>query len=73
MEKQLFDWFEWDVIDDGVFQFYNCTVKNIPDYKPGTKISTIVMNYQNGTMTFMDEHSQEMKKFNLQFLVSVSD
>ncbi len=56
MERQLFDWANWDVIDEGSYQFYDCVFKvDFGPFKAGQKCDEIVVDYQNGFMQYFDK------------------
>jgi len=53
MEKKFFTWCEWDRQDTKCFSFYDCVFNaDIGAYRLGNKIDNIVMDYENGKMTF---------------------
>lgn len=55
MEKQLFDWENWDTVDTMVFQFYNCVLKkDIGSHKVNDPIDYIVVNYEDGYLEIKD-------------------
>lgn len=71
MENQLFDWESFDIIDEGVFQFYNCTLKvQVGGFQVGTSVPIAYVNYQEGLLSFMDEEGNELAKFDLTLGVS---
>ncbi len=74
MEKQLFSWEEYDVVDTCMFQFCDCVLKvGIGDYAAGTKVSVIFMDYENGVMDFYNEAGDTvLAKFNLSLKVEVA-
>lgn len=51
MEKDLFEWIDWDMNETMCFQFYNCTLK-VPLFglPVGTTVETIVLDYEKGTI-----------------------
>ena len=45
MEAELFKWKDWDVLDDGVWQFLNVElVTHIDEFVPGTKFDYAVIS-----------------------------
>lgn len=50
MEKQLFDWKDWDEMDFLVVEFYN---SDVGKYKKGDKVSSILMDYSNGIIKIL--------------------
>jgi hypothetical protein len=51
MEKEYFDWTEWDFIEENVFQFQNCVVKKpFGPYKIGDAVFIIVLDYSKGVI-----------------------
>ncbi len=56
MEKQIFDWGDFNVVDDGHYIFYNCTLKqDIGKYKKGEKWDYISINYETGELTINND------------------
>lgn len=46
MERDLFDWQEWDTLANGSTVYYDCTLrKHIGDFAPGTVFKRIVVDY----------------------------
>ena len=53
MERELFDYDNWDNIDDFNKVFYGCVLKqDIGVYRAGEKFDSICVNYENGEMSF---------------------
>ncbi len=51
MEKQLFSWEEFDPISDYTLNFYICILKkDIGEYKEGTHIDCIGVDYEKGRL-----------------------
>ena len=49
MEKQWFDWEDWDQIDMMVFGFHNCVLKTqIGPFYMGMVIPYVEINYEEG-------------------------
>ena len=49
MEKQVFDWEDYDEVDTAVFNFYDCTLKaQIGKYVVGSIFSSICVNFDEG-------------------------
>lgn len=49
MEKQLFEWDGFDLVDTAIMQFYNCTLKrDIGTCKEGETVDSVVLDYSNG-------------------------
>lgn len=74
MEKTLFDWKDWDLIDTLVFCFYNCNLKiPIGKFAAGCEVGCIVMDYEKGIMVISDYEDNEYKfTLNLQIGEPVS-
>lgn len=69
MEKQLFDWKDWDEMDFLVVEFYNCTFNtDVGKYKKGDKVSSILMDYSNGTIKIY-ENLDTCVEYELSFLI----
>lgn len=59
MEKQWFEWEEWDQLDPFLVQFLDCTlIADVGPYKAGQKFSIIIMNYEDGTIQFRKTDSE---------------
>lgn len=55
MERQLFDWESWDVLDTADFYFHTVTLKQpIGSYPIGTKFAGASVSYERGTLEFYD-------------------
>lgn len=68
MERQLFEWKDWDSLDDhACLQFANCRLKvKIGRFDIGDTIATIVLNYEKGRMDFYaPEGNEPMASFEL--------
>ncbi len=64
MEKQLFDWEEYDENDTADFMFYKVTLKqDIGLYKKGTQLNYVLFNYQTGILTINDDKFQFSLKY----------
>jgi len=51
MERQLFEWENWDEVDVAFLQFYQCKlIVDIGPYKKGDMLSCIAINYQDGVL-----------------------
>ncbi len=56
MEKQLFNWEEFDIVSDASYMFYKCTLKqNIGTYKIGDEFDCIIVDYEKGKLTISGE------------------
>ena len=52
MEKQLFTWNGWDIMDTADFYFYGCELLvDIGEHKAGEKFKGIGVDYENGKLT----------------------
>jgi len=70
MEKQFFDWNDWDTIDTMSFQFYDCTLKQaIGKYEKGRVIESILIEFEESRMTFYDEDNHVRDTFKLKLVV----
>jgi hypothetical protein len=67
MEQQLFGWENYDPIDEGIDQYYNCTLTK--EVQRQTKyvdiVPTIVMDYILGKMTFIDSEGRTFREYDL--------
>ena len=55
MEKELFDWKEWDLIDTACFAFYQVTLKVPIDRFPiGTQFEIANIDYEEGKVEFIN-------------------
>ena len=56
MEKQLFEWKEWDQVATGCFFFFCITlVKQIGDYEVGTTFDSAIVNFETGELTLQKD------------------
>lgn len=57
MEKQLFDWKGCDAVDEGLFVFYDCTLKiDFGRYFPaGTKVSAINFDMEKSKVELLSD------------------
>ena len=68
MEKQLFDWQGVDVLDTACLIFYKVKTKvKIQSWDVGTHFDSVIMDYQEGTITF--ENSPSTMKFKLSLII----
>lgn len=69
MEKQLFDWDGWDIVDDMFFQFLAVVLKvKIGEFSPGEKFEYAGMDYEKGQLTLGRDGAEF--QFNLSLVVS---
>jgi len=63
MEKQLFNWVGWDIMDEGKYLFYNCTLKvAVGTFSKGMNFATIMVDYVEGKLIlFIDETEHTYK------------
>ena len=55
MERKLFDWEDYDILDTLVIHFYNCKLKkDIVEFKAGSEIDYITLDYDKGLITLQD-------------------
>lgn len=55
MERKLFDWEDYDILDTLVIHFYNCKLKkDIVVFKAGSEIDCITLDYDKGLITLQD-------------------
>lgn len=70
MEKELFDWVDWEEVDSGSFIFFHITLKKQIDKFPvGTGFSSASLDYGNGKLEFRDEKDDLMGDFQLELKV----
>lgn len=69
MEKELFNWEEWEQIDTLIVSFDKCVLnKDCGSWKKGSMLDKILMDYEHGKMTFYLENAAT--NFNLKFLIT---
>jgi hypothetical protein len=70
MEQELFEWLEYDFVDDSCFVYYNCILKqDIGKYKKGDNIKAIMVDYEKGKLTIqIDSSNEEVFKMKLVIL-----
>lgn len=60
LESSLFDWEDWDIIEDGVYNFAGVMLKvDVGDYPAGHTFSHAVFDMQKSTVTFYDNPDSE--------------
>lgn len=70
MEKELFDWDNWDQLDTGCFQFYPCTLKvDIGNQEAGAIIPVITINIEKGFIQLNSESGDVIETLKLHFRV----
>ena len=67
MEKQLFDWVSCDLIDEGIWKFYDVTIKNIPGIQRNMIFELAILNLTDGLLVLCDDG--ERWEFKLTFNV----
>lgn len=56
MEKQLFDWVDWDQSDTTAFMFYDVTLRlPIGKFPAGTKFNSAYIDYENAKLEFFND------------------
>jgi len=66
MEKELFDWEGWDIIDTSTFYFYNITLKrDIGSFKTGEQLAGAMVCYEEGELVLQNGDKEEMFKLHL--------
>jgi len=69
MEKELFNWSEYDSTDDNCFIFYKCILKqDIGKHKKGHLIETIMVDYEKGELVIQIDSSNE-EKFKMKLVI----
>lgn len=69
MEKQLFEYEDWDVVDTMLFSFYNVIlVQQIGDFPIGSKFESACINYETGELTLYEKEIEH--KFTLSLVVN---
>lgn len=55
MERDLFEWSAWDLVNDTMLQFYGCTLKvSIGEFKVGDLVPVILVDFENGILQVLD-------------------
>jgi len=66
MEKQLFDWVQYDELTNNTIIFYDCKLKvPIGDFKIDDFVSSICINYEEGILMLYDVTGEEISKHKL--------
>ena len=66
MEQQLFSWEEWDILDEGQYVYYKCTLKEcIAEFKPGRYFDQIMMDYMEGKIVLQRDGIEYTYKLQL--------
>jgi hypothetical protein len=72
LEKQMFDWEEYDTVDTMVLQFYNAVLKqDIGNYTRGTTIECIVFDVEHAKMRFFTNDGTLLDEFDLSISISI--
>lgn len=68
MEKELFDWKDWDEMDTLAVYFYECVFKKpIGKFKEGDLVDGIFMEFNKGYMTINNGDEEVKYKMTLSF------
>lgn len=56
MERQLFNWTDWEELGFMILYFYGCTFnKKVGKYNKGDKVEGISVDYSRGTMKIYED------------------
>lgn len=71
MEKQLFTWQSWDIVDVGHFNFYEIVTKvQIGEIPVNSIFEFATVDYTKGILEFFDEDAQTvLHRFYLQLVI----
>lgn len=70
MEKQIFDWEDWNNLDTAAFQFIDCTIKeDFGPLKKGETYQSISVDFENGFLEAFNEE-KPLIKVNLKLTVA---
>jgi hypothetical protein len=71
IERQIFDWEEWDNVDEGVLRFYDVQLKvPVGEFMPGDEFDTAVVDLQNSKLVlYLNEDRTEERVFQLNISV----
>lgn len=60
MEQDLFDWNNWDILDQAEFQFSPITLKvPVGPFKAGHTFAVAIMSYQEGLLSLFARFEDE--------------
>lgn len=66
MERELFDWCEWDSLDTGVLQFTGCTLKvPIGQFKTGELVPVIIVSFEAGILQLVAKDGALISQHNI--------
>jgi len=64
VEGKFFDWQDWDVLDDGMYQYYTVELKqDIGIFHKGEQFDVGIVDYQHGVLTL--QRGKNAWKFHL--------
>lgn len=70
MERELFDWENWDSLDTAAMMFYNATLKrDIGPHKVGDKFPSIELDFDYGFVRLYDNNDQILGKYRISLTV----
>lgn len=71
MEKQLFNWTDWETVDEGYFNFYDVVTRvQIGEITPNSRFECASVDYTTGVLEFYSEDSETvLHRFNLQLVI----
>lgn len=74
MEKELFDWENWDELSTCTLQFYNCSLRvPVGQFSVGTKFETICLSFEEGVMTLYPDGNKPDETFQFKLKLSVGE
>lgn len=71
MEKEFFDFEDWDELDIAICQYYNCRLnKDINQFNKGSEFEMITMDYSRGIITLYKEGD---KSYTFPLILSIGE
>jgi hypothetical protein len=72
MEKDLFDWEDVDIIDEGHLKFYRCRLKvGLGNFKLDMVVPIIEINFDSGTMILYEADGQQISEHKLGLTIKI--
>lgn len=74
MEKEFFEYEDWDPLDTLVLCFYNCILlKQIGIFPPGTYVASITMDYEKGYISIYKNIEDSDTEYKYKLKLSIGD
>jgi len=72
MEKDIFEWVDWDEIEKLVIRFYRCTfIKDFAPFHKNDVVDNIIINYAEGIMEVFKTSADNEESITLEITLAV--